>query len=200
MFPLEAFRNHLFVLSAPNWVLWKHTTSFRNSLAPFKGNFILDQWSVYGMHVFFLRNTYWKYLLWNLEHWRQNSMHPDYMRTEAIWSPQLFQPLGFLVHLGCQSLPLLLSWMSVTSLVVLYTWSFSYPRYCLVEHMSNLSLFKSRIGSWIVTQHLPMKLRAQLLTCDKFTVPPPTGLSSKYCSLLFPVIPLWLNLKGQWIR
>lgn len=91
----------------------QHTMSFRNSLAPFKGNFILDQWSVYGMHVFFLflRNTYWKYLLWNLEHWWQNSMHSDYIRTEAIWSPQAFLPLGFFVHLGCQSL-LLLSWMS----------------------------------------------------------------------------------------
>lgn len=124
----------------------QHTASFRNSLAPFEGNFILDQWSVYGMHGFlFFRNTYWKYLLWNSEHWQQNSMHSDYIRTEAIWSPQAFLPLGFFRTFGLSVSPFALLNVSITSLVILYTRSFSYPRYCLVEHVSNLSLLNPEL-------------------------------------------------------
>lgn len=125
----------------------QHTTNFRNSLAPFKGNFILDQWCVYGMHVFFL--IFKEHILkisvvefgalaaeFHALRFHQNRSN---MITTGLSTSRSFRTFGLSVS------PFALLNVSITSLVILYTWSFSYPRSCLVEHVSNLSLLNPEL-------------------------------------------------------
>ena len=61
------------------------------------------------------------------------------MITTGLSTSRIFRTFGLSVS------PFVLLNVSITSLVILYTWSFSYPRYCLVEHVSNLSLLNPEL-------------------------------------------------------
>lgn len=93
----------------------QHTTSFRNSLAQFKGNFILDRRSVYGIHVFFkehmlkFRTLMTRYHALRLRQSRNNTV----MRVFS--TSGIFRTLGLSVSPSFALLK-----FSITSLVILY--------------------------------------------------------------------------------